>query len=647
MKKLKVATATLNQIPMDWQGNKQRIEAVLENAQKTGVDVLALPELCLSGYGCEDMFLSPAIAETALDFLFKLIPKCKGLLTTIGLPVFVDNTLYNTVAVIVDGELQGFVPKQNLAGDGIHYEPRWFKAWPTGKLYHVKVNGVEYPFGDFLLNVNGVKVGVEICEDAWAVNRPAVSLVARGADVIINPSASHFAFGKQSVRHQLVMESTRALNVVYLYANLLGNESGRAIYDGERIIASGGKLLATGTRFQYADSDMITAVVDVDLNRLNQAQSFSNQAAHGEGVVDYSGDLQLCTKAPLTKSIPFIIQSKEEEFTKAVALGLFDYMRKSYSRGFIVSLSGGADSAAVVILVDTMLKFGVAELGLNGFAQKANLRQDYKSLAELQKSLLTCVYQASKNSSETTLNAAQGLAEELNAEFHNWQITKLVDHYTAMIEESLNRDLSWQADDIALQNIQARVRAPGVWMMANIKGALLLATSNRSEAAVGYATMDGDTCGGLSPIAGIDKQFLLHWLAWMEEQRFADVPALLALQAINVQKPTAELRPQEEEQTDEDDLMPYKVLDLIEGLAIRDKMMPKDILEILGDEFQEIEQATLKGWVERFFQLWCRNQWKRERYAPSFHLDDKNLDPKTWCRFPILNSGFAYELANL
>ena len=216
-----------------------------------------------------------------------------------------------------------------------------------------------------------------------------------------------------------------------------------------------------------------------------------------------------------------------------------------------------------------------------------------------------------------------------------------------MVEASLNRTLTWQQDDIALQNIQARVRAPGVWMLANIKGALLLATSNRSEAAVGYATMDGDTCGGLSPIAGIDKQFLLHWLKWMEEQRFDEVPAINALRAINIQKPTAELRPQEEEQTDEDDLMPYKVLDLIEGLAIRDKMMPKDIWEYLKEEFPETAKETLRIWIERFFKLWCRNQWKRERYAPSFHLDDKNLDPKTWCRFPILNSGFRYELAHL
>jgi NAD+ synthase (glutamine-hydrolysing) len=177
-------------------------------------------------------------------------------------------------------------------------------------------------------------------------------------------------------------------------------------------------------------------------------------------------------------------------------------------------------------------------------------------------------------------------------------------------------------------------------MLANLQGALLLATSNRSEAAVGYATMDGDTCGGLSPIAGIDKAFLLHWLLWHE----AAVPALTA---VNAQQPTAELRPADAGQTDERDLMPYPLLDAIEGAAIRDKHTPLEVFLEMRVQFPQIGAAALADHVRRFFDLWCRNQWKRERYAPSFHLDDKNLDPKTWCRFPILSGGYARELREL
>jgi NAD+ synthase (glutamine-hydrolysing) len=261
--------------------------------------------------------------------------------------------------------------------------------------------------------------------------------------------------------------------------------------------------------------------------------------------------------------------------------------------------------------------------------------------------ILTTAYQASENSGSVTRDAANVVAQTMGSRHLDFSIGKLVTGYVEMISSALGRELTWQQDDIALQNIQARVRSPGIWMLANIAGALLLSTSNRSEAAVGYATMDGDTSGGLSPIAGIDKAFLRHWLRWMESHGPDGLRAFPQLHAVNVQAPTAELRPKENKQTDEDDLMPYPLLDAIERSAIRDKRIPMEIFEQMRLEFSQYTPMQLGTWVERFFQLWCRNQWKRERYAPSFHLDDENLDPKTWCRFPILSGGFAEELAEL
>jgi NAD+ synthase (glutamine-hydrolysing) len=223
----------------------------------------------------------------------------------------------------------------------------------------------------------------------------------------------------------------------------------------------------------------------------------------------------------------------------------------------------------------------------------------------------------------------------------------LVQRYVALGEGVLGRALDWAGDDLALQNIQARVRAPSAWLIANVNGALLLSTSNRSEAAVGYATMDGDTAGSISPIAGIDKAFLRRWLVWLEHEGLTGLSPVAALAAVNEQSPTAELRPQGSHQTDEDDLMPYDVLDAIERSAIRDKRSPTEILESLRLDFPSYGDALLVAWITRFFRLFCRNQWKRERYAPSFHLDDESLDPKTWYRFPILSGGFERELAAL
>src|SRR5262249_44572501 len=162
-------------------------------------------------------------------------------------------------------------------------------------------------------------------------------------------------------------------------------------------------------------------------------------------------------------------------------------------------------------------------------------------------------------------------------------------------------------------------RAPGIWMLANIRGALLLSTSNRSEAAVGYATMDGDTSGGLSPIAGIDKAFLRRWLRWCQTEGPAGIGPLPELASVNDQAPPAGLAPPGAKQTDEADLMPYDLLDAIERAAVLDKMSPSEILQVMEPEFPQYVRPQLITWIERFFRLWCRNQWKRERYAPSFH----------------------------
>jgi NAD+ synthase (glutamine-hydrolysing) len=339
---------------------------------------------------------------------------------------------------------------------------------------------------------------------------------------------------------------------------------------------------------------------------------------------------------------------KEEEFTRAITLGLFDYLRKSRSNGFVVSLSGGADSSAVTCLSAMMVRFACAELGVDGFKE----RLSYAGLAAddvpgLVRSLLSCVYQPTRNSSETTRNAARSLAAALGAKFTELDVDPLFQGYIKMVEAASGRPLSWEHDDVALQNIQARVRGPGVWMLANLQNALLLATSNRSEAAVGYATMDGDTCGGLAPVAGIDKAFLRRWLAWLEKEGPHGSGPVPALHAVNEQAPTAELRPPAAHQTDEDDLMPYEVLDVIERAAIRDKLSPAECLVVLHGRFPRHDPARLTLWVHRFFALWSRNQWKRERYAPALHVDDENLDPKTWCRFPILSGGYRRELAEV
>jgi len=525
-------------------------------------------------------------------------------------------------------------------------------------------DGETIPIGDLHFEIGGIRLGFEICEDAWVANRPGAALALHGVDLILNPSASHFAFGKLDVRKRFVLEGSRAFGVSYIYANLLGNESGRAIYDGGALIASVGKLLSAGPRFGFADCLLTTAVVDADATRMSQARTASFKP-------ELAGSNPLCvhTKFKWPEVSPEAARAvrersesaacgewetsehlKQEEFTRAEALALFDYLRKSRSWGFVVSLSGGADSAAVSSLVSLACELALKELGPDGVRDKlGHLRNLPAELTphSLTNTLLTTAYQATENSGPITRAAARAVAEAVGATHYEFDVGKLHRGYLETVESALGRKFDWKNDDVALQNIQARVRSPGIWMLANVRNALLLSTSNRSEAAVGYATMDGDTSGGLSPIAGIDKAFLRQWLRWMETTGPDGLHPIPALAAVNAQAPTAELRPAGAKQTDEDDLMPYDLLDDIERAAIRDKRSPMEVFQLLRGEYCQFSVQQLGVWIERFFRLWSRNQWKRERYAPSFHLDDENLDPKTWCRWPILSGGFEVELEEL
>jgi NAD+ synthase (glutamine-hydrolysing) len=655
MKLIRAGAAVLNQIPLDWTGNRARIVAAIHEAQRRGVTLLCLPELCATGYGCEDAFHAPDVHRRALAMLLELAPCTHGMFVTVGLPIAYRHAVFNAVACLVDGKVQGLVAKQYLAGDGVHYEPRWFKAWEPGVVTTFDWNGQSIPLGDLVFECDGIRIGLEICEDAWVAGRPGVELSRRGVDVVLNPSASHFAFGKHEVRERIVLEASRSMGVAYVYSNLLGNEAGRIIYDGDALIASGGALLARGPRFSFADYVVSDAIVDLDVTRLARARSVS----YSPSLAPDPGCRKLTFAWPVLAHAENKVVSahwlrthdeKCEEFTRALALGLFDYLRKSGAKGFVISLSGGCDSGVIAALVYYAFALALQELGPAGLVRRCPALPAPVNRADVHawvSSILLTVYQGTRNSSETTRNAAQMLAQAIGATHRELDIDGLVETYRHLVEPAIGRTLNWEHDDIALQNIQARVRGPSAWFLANLRGALLLATSNRSEAAVGYTTMDGDTCGSISPIAGVDKVFLRHYLGWLEKQGPLGIGPLPCVQAILTQEPTAELRPAQRHQTDESDLMPYAVLDAIERAAIRDREAPLAAFQQLRTKFPEHQPAQLGQYVERFYQLWCRNQWKRERYAPAFHLDDENLDPKTWCRFPILSAGFAEELAEL
>lgn len=611
VRKLRIGGATVNQIPFDWANNSANILEAIKEARSQKVNILCLPELCITGYGCEDLFLSEWLPARAWKELNYIKGFCENITVSVGLPLRIDNVTYNGACVISNKKILGITLKQNLARDGVHYEPRWFNAWPPDMVSEIIRDDVKIPIGDLIYTADGIQFGFEICEDAWQKSkRPGYRLADRKVDLILNPSASHFAMGKSQLREQeVVADGSGIFQCAYIFSNLLGNEAGRMIYDGDIIIGQHGKIVAVNKRLSFHRFKVLA--VDVDFNDPSKTES-----------------------VPSTDN-----KERNEELTQAVALGLYDYLRKSKARGFVVSLSGGADSSSCAILAAEMVRRAAEELGWEKFNKTLNIADSIKDWKSAVSELLTCAYQGTRNSSTETFQAAQQLAQFLGAQFHSWEIDDEVTSYTTKIEKAIGRKLTWETDDVTLQNIQARTRSPIIWMLANVKRAVLLTTSNRSEGDVGYATMDGDTSGSFAPIAGLSKTFILQWLKWAES-----VLGHTGLHSVNSLQPTAELRPPANHQTDEDDLMPYNILVEIEKHAILHRKPPKEVFEAMK---ASQDPAVLKNHIRKFYRLWSANQWKRERLAPSFHLDDLNIDPRTWCRFPILSSGFLEELDDL
>ncbi len=651
MHNIKIASVAVNQTALDFPGNLERLKEGVRQAKLNNADIITFPEMAITGYGCDDAWLYPRNIKAAWSNLQALANHCKNAFVTVGLPVEYEGALYNCIAVIINGEIEGLVAKQHLAGDGLHYEPRWFKPWPSGISKTIKVldkNSIEesvykdIPIGDIKFEVGGVTIGFEICEEAWVANRTGSSL---RTDIIINSSASHTQFDKPESRVNMVREASRNFACVYIYTNLLGNSSGRAIYDGDGIIANNGSLIADGKRFSFKEVVVTYAVVDLDIGRMERRRVFSLPDNMDQTTMISDSSMAYIeewgSSEDITKPIiQHVTIDKFRHFSDAISLALWDYMRKSRTNGYTLSLSGGADSSICAILVYEMVGKAIKDLGFDGVNKALSYQQNapYHDFETMMHHILTCVYQPNKGiSSKTTQNAARLLSEAINARYFEIPVGNVVKFYEHQAECFLDRPMNWKSDDISRQNLQARVRAPGVWMLANLTNTLLIATSNRSEAGVGYASMDGDTAGSIAPISGIDKEFILSFLNYYLNYYRANSQIHCAVSSVVSQEPTAELRPPGEEQTDEKDLMPYPVLRLVEYEAILNGRGIPEIVSLLETEFPNYTQKQCIAWVHKFFRLWSQNQWKRERYAPGFHIDHLSLCPKSFTRFPILS----------
>ncbi len=667
-----VAAASLNQTVGDWAGNTKRIREVIAVARARGAKLLVLPEMCIPGYSLGDRLMMRGTLERSLACLEAILPDTRGMVVLLGLPLRHRDVLYNAVAVCAGGRVWGVVPKENLATGDVQYENRWFSGWPRGHLEFTTVLGHEVPIGAQVFEAPGLgRFGVEVCEDGWKGIRPGSLYALGGAHVVVNPSASWFTLGKHRVRRNMVEQLSREDHVVYLYTSLLGCDATRLVFDGSVFVAQDGAILEEGRRFVFdAAFELVDRVVDLaGLERARMEEGSWRQQVEAlqrgdlgsvPTVTAIEGDY--ATQSPPPAVPPYWLAGSEVrapdpsllhfaerglipralteqdlphfELELALAMALREYRGKCGIKGFALALSGGRDSTMVGLLVQRALRYDRPELTAEEL--RAHVR-----------SCFTTVYMPTENSGQETEDAARAFADEIGAEHLQINVQSAVDTHVRLCEQMMGLDLTWgnPAHDVPLQNVQARLRGSMIWMVANLRNYLLLATSNKSEAAVGYATMDGDTSGGLSPIADVPKSLIQVWIRWA-----AAFHGLRSVDLVTKVPAMAELRPKEAKQTDEDDLMPFHVLDQLMFHFVQRGQDPLEMFRTMWPALSASYGGDARAFaahVKKFVRMFCAAQWKRERFAISFRVAAFDLDPKTGFRFPPVQAPFTEELAEL
>ncbi len=618
----------------DFAGNADRLGAVIQAASEQDVDLLVTPELALSGYSLEDRVWWPDIARRSWDALEGLAGACPEVAVFVGLPVHHDSMMYNAAALLHGGTIHGLVLKKYLPSYSIFYEGRNWTAWQQGV---ATINAVTA--GDVVFQLPFGMVSAEICEDLWSADPPAKQRVLAGAEIMCNLSASPFTPRKNVQRGRLVQHAAENLACVYAYANLLGLDNSRLVFDGGGFVATPEGIVAEGPILSKSYWTLAAGTVNLeDIARARAENSTWRQNAANKpgpdevGVVVVGGDATAETPdwrvADYAAQLPssFFYPDEDvaeapgseanaylDELLAALELGLRDYFEKvgGFER-ILVALSGGRDSALCLILA----------------VQAAKALKDGAE-ADQYADRVSCVYLPNEAySSDATRDAAESLANELGVPF---KVVSISEESEVALQKAA--ELAGSEDRVtplARQNLQARVRGNMMLNWANNEQALLLVTSNLSEAAVGYTTTGGDNQGGYSPIANVPKTLVSRLLAHVAKR-----DGIGALEYVLEIPPSAELA---DDQTDEEDLMPYVVLDDLLYLFGRRRLSLPDCWRLLVHRHEDHDPERLRTWTARFGKLFASSQWKREQLPVAMKVLELDLDPKTGFRFPVTQS---------
>src|SRR4051812_3096375 len=567
---MRLALAQINTTVGDLEGNRERILEAIGEAKATGADLVLLPELAVTGYPPEDLLLRPGFIRAAEESLREIARETRGVVALVGFPHF-DRDLYNACAVCADGDVKAVYRKRFLPNYGVFDEDRYFA--PARECV--------------LLELGGTLVGPTICEDMWQPGPPATELALAGAQLLTNISASPFHVCRDREREEMFATRARDNACFVAFCNAVGGQD-ELIFDGHSLVLDEeGHVLARAPGFEEA-----LLVVDIDpadavgrrLRDVRRRALARERGAVPEVPVVRLGD----SRSHDDRIEPFLAErlGELEQMRLALELGLHDYVGKNGFSDVVVGVSGGIDSALTAALA-------VEALGADR---------------------VHCVSMPSRYSSETTRSDARRLAENLGTEFRELPINGAVDALDSILAESF----AGREPDLTEENLQARIRGVLLMALSNKFGWLVVATGNKSELSVGYATLYGDMAGGFALLKDVFKTDVFRLARHLNERAGRDVIP----QTIIDRAPSAELR---DNQRDEDSLPPYDALDRV--------------LMAYVEEDRSAEELSKDGFdpdvVERALALIDRAEYKRRQAPPGVRLTPKAFGRDR--RTPITN----------
>ena len=607
--------------------NEKQLESLIAQAEGKGVEIIVFPELCITGYTCQDLFGQQLLLEEAEKAVLKLLDFTRSLdiIAIVGLPVICGDLLLNCAAVIQKGDLLSLIPKTYLPNYSEFYEKRWFASAQdlddtdlpfAGKTMHVSAEPTLFRTCD------GVHFGVEICEDVWAPAPPSNHLALSGAELIFNLSASDELIGKHDYLKSVLAQQSARTMTGYVYSGCgYGESTQDVVYGGNAMIYENGKLLVEADRFSMEPQMMITQI-DVEKLRterrtnstyVNAQHSYSAKIINAHGI--QPRDFQLIREIDAHPFIPKTADMKQscEEIFSIQVMGLAKRIEHTHSKKVIVGISGGLDSTlALLVCVKTFDKLKMDRKGIVG------------------------VTMPGFGTTDRTYNNAINLMKSLGITLMEISIAKAVTQHF----KDIGHDAA--VHDVTYENSQARERTQILMDLSNQLGGLVVGTGDLSELALGWATYNGDHMSMYGVNASVPKtliQYLVRYVAEVERKEKDDQKTYEILMDVVDTPISPELIPADEngniKQKTEDLVGPYELHDFFLYYFLRFGFRPQKIFLLAQHAFKgSYDDVTIKKWLTTFLRRFFAQQFKRSCLPDGPKVGSVSLSPRGDWRMP-------------